>query len=73
MQMKCCHSAHSAMQMLRVPSVPAASQIEGVENKEGGGLAELHLNQAPPQTTCTVNFSKFYKSCNINYSIILLI
>lgn len=34
----------SAMQMPCVPSVPAASQIEGVENREGGGLAELHLN-----------------------------
>lgn len=61
------------MQMPCVLSVPAASQIEGVENKEGGGLAKLHLNWAPPQKTCTVNFSKSYKSCNINYSIILLI
>lgn len=61
------------MQIPCVPSVPAASQIEWVENKEGGGLAELHLNEAPPQTTRTVNFSKSYKLYNINYSIILLI
>lgn len=37
------------------------------------GWLNCNLNWTPPQTTYTVYFSKSYKSCNINYSIILLI